>query len=74
MLCRQGGHRYAYRDHCPACDAPLRGGALDEFVLSCPEGHRFDIRRAGVSPDDASLHLDPFPLVEAGGIVKIAVK
>ncbi|HEX9781698.1 MAG TPA: hypothetical protein VGA56_03075 [Opitutaceae bacterium] len=47
---------------------------LEDGVLRCPSGHRFDVRRAGVSPDDAETHLDPFPLLASNGIVKIAVK
>lgn len=74
LLCGREGRRYAYRDRCPACDAPLIGGSLDGFMLSCPKGHRFDIRRAGASTEGPGFHLDPFPLVESDGIVKIAVR
>lgn len=73
LICRLGEQRYAYRDHCPACNAPLRGGSLADAVLSCPEGHRYDIRRAGASLDQPALHLDPLPLVAYGGGVKVAV-
>jgi Fe-S cluster biogenesis protein NfuA/nitrite reductase/ring-hydroxylating ferredoxin subunit len=73
LLCKVGGLRYAYRDFCPLCESPLAGAVLDGAILNCTGGHRFDVRRAGSSPDQSEFHLEPFPLVIAGGMVKVAV-
>lgn len=74
LVCKVHGSFYAYRDRCPGCASPLMAGNLGEGgVLTCPSGHRFDLRRAGVSVDDAGLHLDPFPLLVSHGFLRIAV-
>ncbi len=72
-VCRVQGRLYAYRDRCPACNIPLHLGALESSVLTCLEGHRFSIPEAGRSPDDPALHIDPMPLIEESGIVKVAL-
>jgi Fe-S cluster biogenesis protein NfuA/nitrite reductase/ring-hydroxylating ferredoxin subunit len=72
-LCRSGGRLYAYRDHCPACNLPLHLGELQGSLVICSLGHRYSVRRAGESPDDPSLHLDPVPLLERDGTVKVAL-
>ena len=75
FVCKSGGRLYAYRDHCPACNLPLHLGELRGSVLTCSLGHRYDVRRAGQSlgPADPTLHLDPLPLLERDGIVKVAL-
>ena len=73
VLCKVGGLRYAYRDYCPHCAKDLTGATLDGAILNCACGHRFDVRRAGGSSDGSHFHLEPFPLVVAGGVVKVAV-
>jgi Fe-S cluster biogenesis protein NfuA/nitrite reductase/ring-hydroxylating ferredoxin subunit len=67
-------HLYAYRDDCPACKSRFDASVLDSKILSCRAGHRFDVQRAGLSPDDPELHLEPFPLLSANGVVKISVR
>jgi Fe-S cluster biogenesis protein NfuA/nitrite reductase/ring-hydroxylating ferredoxin subunit len=73
IVCRVRGRLYAYRDRCPACNVPLHLGALHESALICAEGHRFSVPDAGRSLDDPALHLDPFPLIEEDGAVKVAL-
>ncbi len=82
LACRVGSELYAFRDLCARGDHPLTGatvarrlgGAADDAVLVCPacRGH-YDVRRAGASLDDEGLHLDPFPLLQRGGLVSVAV-
>jgi nitrite reductase/ring-hydroxylating ferredoxin subunit len=73
ILCKAAGQLYAYRDRCPACNLPLHLGTLEAGVLACRAGHRFSVRNAGVSPDDAHLHLEPVPLVLKEGMVEVAL-
>ncbi len=73
IVCRIGGQFYAYRDHCPACNMPLHLGAVDGDIITCTLGHRYDARRAGRSLDEASRHLDPLPLLEHDGAVRVAL-
>jgi Fe-S cluster biogenesis protein NfuA/nitrite reductase/ring-hydroxylating ferredoxin subunit len=75
LLCKIEGQLYAYRDQCPACNLPLHLGALavEGGILSCRASHRYDVRRAGRSPDEPGRHLDPFPLLNKDGVVKVAL-
>ena len=73
VVCKTEGRLYAYRDRCPACNMPLHLGVLDRTLLSCRAGHRYDVQRAGRALDSANLHLDPFPLLNNGDTVKIAL-
>jgi len=72
-VCRVDGRLYAYRDRCPACNAPLHSGRLQGGLLTCLEGHRFSVPDAGRSPDDPALHLDPIPLIDEDGAIKVAL-
>lgn len=74
VCCRVGRDLYAYRDCCPVCDARLRDGSLDGEVIRCGAcGAAFDARRAGRSLDGTGDHLEPLPLLDQGGTVKIAL-
>jgi Fe-S cluster biogenesis protein NfuA/nitrite reductase/ring-hydroxylating ferredoxin subunit len=73
LICKVNGQLYAYRDHCPACNLPLHLGEMKAGLLICSLGHRFDVRSAGSSPDNTSLHLDPLPLLTQDGVVKVAL-
>ena len=73
IVCKTGGQPYAYRDRCPACNLPLHLGTLDAGILACRAGHRFSVRNAGVSPDDARLFLEPVPLVWKDGTAQVAL-
>lgn len=72
LICKVNDQIYAYRDNCPACNLPLHLGELKDSLMICSLGHRFDVKLAGISPDDASLHLDPLPLLVQDGVVKVA--
>jgi Fe-S cluster biogenesis protein NfuA/nitrite reductase/ring-hydroxylating ferredoxin subunit len=74
IVCRVGAQLYAYRSVCPACAGPLEDAAVDGPVLRCGScAAAFDLPRAGRSLDGDATHLDPLPLVEDGGEVRIAV-
>jgi Fe-S cluster biogenesis protein NfuA/nitrite reductase/ring-hydroxylating ferredoxin subunit len=73
LVCRVNARLYAYRDRCPGCNAPLHSGKLHDGVLTCLEAHRFSIPEAGRSLTDASLHLEPLPLIEEHGAIKVAL-
>lgn len=73
IICRVNNKLYAYRNLCPACDRSFSNGTLEDKILGCQLGHRYDVQLAGKCTDDPDIHLDPFPLLEEGGIVKIAV-
>jgi Fe-S cluster biogenesis protein NfuA/nitrite reductase/ring-hydroxylating ferredoxin subunit len=73
LICKVNDQLYAYRDHCPACNLPLHLGEMKDGLIICSLGHRFDARRAGMSPDDPGLHLDPLPLLLQDKIVKVAL-
>jgi hypothetical protein len=48
-------------------------GTLEAGILACRAGHRFSVRDAGISPDDAHLFLEPVPLVTKEGAVQVAL-
>jgi Fe-S cluster biogenesis protein NfuA/nitrite reductase/ring-hydroxylating ferredoxin subunit len=73
VICKSEQELYAYRDRCPACNLPLHLGALNEGLLSCRSGHRYDVRQAGRSVDGTNLHLDPFPLLVEDGVARVAL-
>jgi Fe-S cluster biogenesis protein NfuA/nitrite reductase/ring-hydroxylating ferredoxin subunit len=74
LVCRLGGRLYAYRDRCPGCNMPLHLGSLLDGVLSCGNGHTFDAEHAGAGLNGSGgLHLDPIPLLDKGGEVKVAL-
>jgi Fe-S cluster biogenesis protein NfuA/nitrite reductase/ring-hydroxylating ferredoxin subunit len=73
LFVRVSARVYAYRPACPACEASLADAALDGTALACAGcGRRYDVVAAGVCLDDRSLHLDPLPLLDGGGRVKVA--
>jgi Fe-S cluster biogenesis protein NfuA/nitrite reductase/ring-hydroxylating ferredoxin subunit len=73
IVCKAEGQLYAYYDRCPGCNMPLHLGKLDGTTLTCGLGHRYDVRRAGLSLDQKDLHLDPVPLLEQNGQIRIAL-
>ncbi|SRR5579885_97546 len=73
-LCRIGGSLYAYRDRCPKCESPLAAGTLEASILTCPScGQRYDIHLAGRALDNRQLHLEPVPLLEDAGGLRLAL-
>lgn len=73
VICKADRELYAYRDRCPACNLPLHLGTLDDGLLRCRAGHRYNVRQAGRSVDRADLHLDPFPLLVEGSVARVAL-
>lgn len=73
IVCRVNRQLYAYRNLCPACDRSFSNGSLAETILACQMGHRYDVQLAGKCTDDPEIHLDPFPLLEENGVVKVSV-
>jgi nitrite reductase/ring-hydroxylating ferredoxin subunit len=73
VVCRVAGNLYAYRNNCPACYMPFDAGALEEGLLRCPLGHRYDVQHAGRCAELPTAHLDPFPLLLQEGVVRVAL-
>jgi Fe-S cluster biogenesis protein NfuA/nitrite reductase/ring-hydroxylating ferredoxin subunit len=73
IICKVNKTVYAYRNRCPACNMPFDGGALNDGLLSCALGHRYDVRHAGRCQEIPSAHLDPLPLLADNGVVKVAL-
>lgn len=74
LVLKTGGNLYAYRNHCPACESNLKAAVVEAELLTCRLGHRFDVQRAGLCPDNAEVHLEPFPLLTTNGSVKVSVR
>jgi Fe-S cluster biogenesis protein NfuA/nitrite reductase/ring-hydroxylating ferredoxin subunit len=75
LVANVGGTLLAYRNACGWCrarldDAPMTPGG----TLTCPScERRFELRRAGRSPDDDRLQIAPVPLLRGEGRVRVAV-
>jgi Fe-S cluster biogenesis protein NfuA/nitrite reductase/ring-hydroxylating ferredoxin subunit len=74
LVANVGGTLLAYRNSCGWCrsrldDAPMTAGG----TLTCPScERRFELRRAGRSPDDDDLQIMPVPLLRGEGRVRVA--
>ncbi len=73
LFLKLGDTLYAYRNRCPGCGASLEGGTLEQSILSCGCGARFDVRHAGRSPDSPKLYLEPVPLLSEGARTQVAL-
>ncbi len=84
LLCRWRDALFAYRDLCPGCASDFTGGTgvgslIRELgtgapLATCPACARhFDVRRAGKGIEAEAGHLEPFPLLEHGGRLEIAL-
>ena len=75
LVANVGGTLLASRNACGWCrarldEAPMAPGG----TLTCPAcERRFELRRAGRSPDDAQLQIAPVPLLRGEGRVRVAV-
>lgn len=74
IICRVNNQLYAYRNICPACQRPFTNGTLEDKILACQLGHRYDVQYAGKCTDQPDIHLDPFPLLQEDGLIKIALE
>lgn len=85
VACRVGDELFAYHDRCGKCESSLAGAtlhrplgaAIGEALLRCPRCRaHFDVVHAGAGVDenaDATVHLDPIPLLVRDGVLSIAV-
>jgi Fe-S cluster biogenesis protein NfuA/nitrite reductase/ring-hydroxylating ferredoxin subunit len=81
VLTRLGTSVYAYRNACAGCGAPFAGAEVQEGSIVCARcGAAYDIRLAGrprptgaAGPSSPARGLDPVPLLERDGVVKVAV-
>jgi Fe-S cluster biogenesis protein NfuA/nitrite reductase/ring-hydroxylating ferredoxin subunit len=75
LVANVGGTLLAYRNACAWCRARLDVAPMTPGgVLTCPAcERRFELRRAGRSPDDDALQIAPVPLLRADGGVRVAV-
>lgn len=75
IFLRVGGTPYAYGSECPQCHQSLDAAQIEETALTCPHcEERFDVVQAGRALSTADeLQLEPFPLLEEEGQLKIAL-
>jgi Fe-S cluster biogenesis protein NfuA/nitrite reductase/ring-hydroxylating ferredoxin subunit len=75
LMANVGGTLLAYRNACGWCRARLDDARMTPGgTLTCPScERRFELRRAGRSPDDDALQIAPVPLLRGEGRVRVAV-
>ena len=75
LVANVGGTLLAYRNACAWCRMRLDTAAMTPAgLLTCPScERRFELRRAGRSPDDEALQIAPVPLLRKDGRVQVAL-
>jgi len=75
LLANVGGTVLAYRNACGGCAARLDEAAMTPSgILTCPScERRFELRRAGRSPENEGLQIAPVPLLRGGDGLRVAV-
>jgi Fe-S cluster biogenesis protein NfuA/nitrite reductase/ring-hydroxylating ferredoxin subunit len=75
LVANVGGTLLAYRNECGWCRARLDAAPMaPDGTLTCPScERRFELRRAGRSPDDEQAQIAPVPLLRGEGRVRVAV-
>ena len=75
LVANVGGTLLAYRNACAWCRMRLDTAAMTPAgLLTCPScERRFELRRAGRSPDDDALQIAPVPLLRKDGRVRVAL-
>jgi Fe-S cluster biogenesis protein NfuA/nitrite reductase/ring-hydroxylating ferredoxin subunit len=74
LICSLEDTLFAYRNSCAACGAVLHEGRLEDEQLTCRAcGHTYNVRLAGRSIDGVGLHLEPLPLLQQNGSLRIAM-
>ncbi len=73
VVANVAGTLLAYRDACASCGGSLLGAELDDGTLACPTcARRFSLPLAGRSLGPEDLQLEPVPLLEGEGRVRVA--
>jgi Fe-S cluster biogenesis protein NfuA/nitrite reductase/ring-hydroxylating ferredoxin subunit len=73
LVARSGDIFYAYAATCPGCTRTMDGASLDGAALVCDRcSARFDIRRAGAGID-SDRRIEPLPLLEDSGVLRVAM-
>ena len=75
LVANVGGTLLAYRNACGSCGTRLDSAPMTPSgTLACPAcERRFELRRAGRSPEDDELQIAPVPLLRGNGRVRVAV-
>ena len=74
VIANVDGTLLAYRNRCADCGGGLDRGELSDGALACPEcGRSYFLPRAGRSLDGDDLQLEPVPLLQDQGRVRVAL-
>jgi Fe-S cluster biogenesis protein NfuA/nitrite reductase/ring-hydroxylating ferredoxin subunit len=74
LIANVEGTLLAYRDVCASCGGTVHDGRLDSGTLTCRHCERqFFLPRAGRSLDSERIQLEPVPLLQEEGHVKVAL-
>jgi Fe-S cluster biogenesis protein NfuA/nitrite reductase/ring-hydroxylating ferredoxin subunit len=74
LIANVEGTLLAYRDVCASCGGSVHDGRLDSGTLTCRHCQRaFFLPRAGRSLDGERIQLEPVPLLQEQGLVKVAL-
>jgi Fe-S cluster biogenesis protein NfuA/nitrite reductase/ring-hydroxylating ferredoxin subunit len=74
LVANVAGTLLAYRDACAGCGASLLSGELDDGTLGCPScGRQYSLPLAGRVLGQEDLQLEPVPLLEGEGRVRMAL-
>ncbi len=75
LVANVAGTLLAYKDFCAGCPSPLSDGLLLGGTLTCAAcGRAYDLPRAGRCKTDATLQLEPVPLLRGAEGVKVSVE
>lgn len=74
LICSLEDNLYAYRNSCASCGSLLDESRLEDEALTCAAcGHSYNVRLAGRSMGGETLHLQPLPLLQQNGSLRIAM-
>ena len=74
LIANVEGTMLAYRDVCAGCGGTIHDGRLESGTLTCRHCQRaFFLPRAGRSLDGDRIQLEPVPLLQEEGHVKVAL-
>jgi Fe-S cluster biogenesis protein NfuA/nitrite reductase/ring-hydroxylating ferredoxin subunit len=74
VIANVDGTLLAYHNRCAACGGGLERGELTDGALACPEcGRSYFLPRAGRSLDGENLQLEPIPLLQEQGRIRVAL-